>query len=294
LLRTYVGLTLPKLELGVSDFARIFDQFGDHSVMGGREKYFREVFRNSAPIPRFDRSRRGNRPNLSGVEANRSSSIVRALSAEDRDLLHERARMSGSTIGTLLMAAMGQTLARRGNVDEINITLPLAMREDMRLSNFVGWVAGNAVVRCRVASIPLLERLAQDMSDQVRNALAYMPADFTLQHGRLHDELSHRGSYLGLYESGDASARSSQPSDSGKVLNFGSSSIEPIVSGGSLRETFREFDLRTFNESGHPAIRCGYDEDVFEAAQAAEIFDEILDRLDLLNEKRQSDVLQSS
>ena len=303
LFRAYIGLTLPQPELSVSDYVRIYDRFGDHSVMSARENYFREALRNSPPIPKFDRARRRNLPNLSGAEVHRSSSIIRTLSRKDRDLLGERARKNGFSVGFLLMAAMGQTLARRGDVDEINLMIPLAARLDARLTNFVGWVANNPVVRCRAAAFPLVDGLAQDMADQVRNALAYMPADFTLQHGPLHDVLSAQGSYMALYESGEITPRAGstwspsqalQQADGVKVIDFGSFKLEPIVAASPLREGFREFDLRTFDKGDRLAIRCGYDRDVFGTVEASEIVDEILDRVEVLDEKRRDDVLQPS
>ena len=303
LFRAYIGLTLPKPELSVSDFVRIYDRFGDHTVMSARENYFREALRNSPPIPNFDRARRRNLPNLSGAEVHRSSSIIRTLSRKDRDLLGERARKNGFSVGFLLMAAMGQTLARRGDVDEINLMIPLAARLDARLTNFVGWVANNPVVRCRAAAFPLVDGLAQDMALQVRNALPHMPADFTLQHGLLHDQLCAQGSYMALYESGEITPRAGstwspsqalQQADGVKVIDFGSFKLEPIVAASPLREGFREFDLRTFDKGDHLAIRCGYDRDVFGPDEAAEIVAEILDRVELLDENRGYDVLQPS
>jgi hypothetical protein len=200
------------------------------------------------------------------------------------------------------MAAMGETLARRGCVGDVNILVPLGMRQDRRLVNFVGWVASNPVVRCRAGAFPTVDRLAQDIAEQIRNAIPHMPADFTLQHGRLHDELSAEGSYLGLYESGEVTpeisptsewnpAQAIQRLDDAKVLNFGSFKLEPIVPASPLRETYREFDLRTFDKGIGLGVRCGYDQDVFTSAAAVEIFDEILDLLGLLHEKNISEVV---
>jgi hypothetical protein len=197
---------------------------------------------------------------------------------------------------------MGQTLARRGGVDEINIMVPLAMRQDRRLSNFVGWVASSPVVRCRAAAVPTVDRLVQDIAEQIRNAMPYMPADFTLEHGRLHDELLDRGSYLGLYLSGDVTlnlrttsgwnlAQALKSLGDGNILNFGSFKLETVVPAGLLRETVNEFELRTYEKGDSLAVRCSYDQDVFTQTDALDIFDEILDRVDILYEKNQSDVL---
>ena len=302
LFQAYIGLALPEIEISVNDFIRDFDQFGDAAVMNARESYFKQVFRDAAPAPIFDRSRRGGQPNLSGVEAHRSSTIVKLLSREQYDVLREHARRARSSVGVLLMAAMGQTLAKRGRVNEVNILVPLALREHRRLVNFIGWVASRTVVRCRAGTFPTVDGLAQDLADQIRNAIPHMPADFTLQHGRLHDELSARGSYLGLYESGDiipglgptsdwSPAQALQRKHNEEILDFGSFKLE--VNASPARETIREFDLRTIEKGDGLVIRCGYDQDVFTAITAADIVAEILDRVGCVYGEDKSEVLGS-
>jgi hypothetical protein len=120
--------------------------------------------------------------------------------------------------------------------------------------------------------------------------MAYLPAEFTVCHGALHDELSARGSYATLFEAGmqtvdslyreHRTAAFHRPGGSEEVA-IGSGSVTKLGNGAVQSQTVYQLDVRSFDHHGRQAYRCGFDTADLDPGEAKSLFAEVLDRLGL-------------
>jgi hypothetical protein len=214
--------------------------------------------------------------------------VVTVADSQKLDII-ERARMSGASPSALLVGAMAQSIAAvSGTSEDILICVPMAMRQDLALRHYLGWVATISPVRCKVAQHRSLDTLAKQIFDQYQTSMLHLPADFTLRRGALHRELGAEGSYLTLFEAGmltaDASRGESSVRDltrlgADQAVRFAGYEIQPIGNGRVRAGCAYHVDIRSFEGPAGHSYRCCYDSDVVAPETARNLFREVLGRL---------------
>jgi hypothetical protein len=243
-------------------------------------------------LPNIGRLARGLAPNLDLVHSGGARELVAFCTPEGQRRVRERARAAGVTETSLLFAAYAQTLASRGGVDDLMLTVPLALRTDRRLNNFVGYLAGLSFLRASVKRLPDPAMLAADLSDQLKRSTELAPFNYALQKTPVRDEIIGAGSYLALYCTGmqapdrhvsGASSSAIQRLGGTEELDFGFAKLTPIGRASIVHHSAGvfELDLRSFQGPKGLAYRCAYDVMAFDRPDARDIFAEVLDRLDL-------------
>ncbi|NND50151.1 MAG: hypothetical protein HKN60_07850, partial [Rhizobiales bacterium] len=289
MLRAYIGQDLPQPELGLLGYLNRYDRSHEPEVMAEREAYFRELLRDPPALPNLNDGVADTRPNLEFVHAGLAQELVVTLADSQKLEIVERARMSGASPSALLIGAMAQSIdALAGTKDDVLICVPMAMRQDLALRHYLGWVATIAPVRCEVSRHRSLDTLAKQIYDQYQTSMAYLPADFALRRGELHRELGSEGSYLTLFEAGmltaDASGGKSSMRDLTRLgadssVSLAGHEIQPVGNGRVRAGCAYHVDIRSFEGAAGHSYRCCYDSDVVSPDTAHHLFREVLGRL---------------
>jgi len=289
MLRAYMGQDLPAVDLTLSEYLNRYDRSCDSRLMAEREAYFRDLLRDAPPIHSLHEGLGASRPNLEFVHAGIAQELVVTVADSQKLDIIERARMSGASPSALLVGAMAQSIAAvSGTSEDILICVPMAMRQDLALRHYLGWVATISPVRCKVAQHRSLDTLAKQIFDQYQTSMLHLPADFTLRRGALHRELGAEGSYLTLFEAGmltaDASRGESSVRDltrlgADQAVRFAGYEIQPIGNGRVRAGCAYHVDIRSFEGPAGHSYRCCYDSDVVAPETARNLFREVLGRL---------------
>ncbi|MFG1343669.1 SDR family NAD(P)-dependent oxidoreductase [Xanthobacter autotrophicus DSM 431] len=288
LFQAFLGLPLPPPEMGVEEYVTKFERATDPAFMAERDAYLRALYGETPPqLPDFGRNAKGLAPNLDLTHGGPAGELFAFLTPQSQQRLQSRARAAGVTETALLIAAYTQTLAAQGNRDDVMVGVPVAMRTDRRLQDFISWVAGTTLLRAPAKSAPSLETLAAHLSDQLNQSLHYMPLEYVCGDGPVHDEMVAKGSYLSLYMTGmqspDRFARGATTSSlqrQGKAveLDLGLIKVRPL-STRLQRYVINEIDLRSFQSESGLSYRMGFDLTALTKAEARGFLDEVLDRM---------------
>ncbi|MEP9355161.1 SDR family NAD(P)-dependent oxidoreductase [Xanthobacter sp. KR7-65] len=290
LFQAFLGIPLPPPEMGVEEYVRTFERATDPVFMAERDAYLRALYVNPPPLPRFGRAAKGLTPNFDLTQGGPSGEMFAFTSLAGQQRLQTRARAAGVTETALLMAAVAQTLATRGGVDDVMMNVPTAMRTDRRLNSFISWVAGSALLRAPAAATPSLEQLAASLADQLNRATPYVPFEYAALDGPVHDEVLAAGSYLALYQTGmqapDRFARGAttsalQRQGKAEQLDLGLIKVAPVGSARLMRYAINEFDLRSFQSADGLAYRMAFDLTALTPAEGHGFLKEVLDRMGL-------------
>ena len=293
MLQAYMGLALRPVEMTTEEYVRLIDKSGDPEALAKRDHYLRSLYAAPTPqLPKIGRVARGLAPNRQQVHTGEARELVAFCTSDGQQRLTKRARAAGTTETSLLIAAYAQTLAARGGVDEIIATVPVALRADRRLTNFVGNLQGHSYLRADMRDRPSLESLALRLGEQLNRSIEHVPFNNVLSNG-LRQEIFDSGSYVALYCTGmlapnpDAHGGSSASLQrfGSEEVDFGMAKISPIGTSHIVNERacVFELDVRSFQGPRGLAYRCAYDLIAFDSAQAQDIFGEVLDRLGLGN-----------
>jgi hypothetical protein len=288
-LRAYLGQDLPEAKLTFADYLERYDRSHEPRVLAERDAYFRELLRNPPPAPVLDDDVAISHPNLEFVRAGLAQELVVTVADSQKLEIVERARMSGVSPSALLVGAMSQSIsALSGTRDDVLICVPMAMRQDLALRGYLGWVATIAPVRCEVGRHRSLDTLAKQIYDQYQTSMHHLPADFALRRGALHRELGAGGSYLTLFEAGMLTADASRGESSVRDLTrlgadatvrFAGYEIQPIGNGRVRAGCAYHVDIRSFEGPAGHSYRCCYDSDRVSPDSARNLFREVLGRL---------------
>ncbi|MFG1248509.1 SDR family NAD(P)-dependent oxidoreductase [Xanthobacter flavus] len=290
LFQAFLGIPLPPPEMDVATYVNTFERATDPAFMAERDAYLRSLYAvDPPPVPHFGRRAKGLAPNFDLTQGGPSGEMFAFLSADGQQRLQARARASGVTETALLIAAVAQTVAARGGVDDVMLNVPAAMRTDRRLNGFISWVAGSALLRAPARALPQLETLAASLADQLNRAMPYVPFEYAALDGAVHDEVIAAGSYLALYQTGmqapDRFARGAttstlQRQGKSEVLDLGHIKVAP-VSSRLMRYAINEFDLRSFQSTDGLAYRLGFDLTALTPEEGRGLLVEVLDRMGL-------------
>ncbi|MFS8036884.1 SDR family NAD(P)-dependent oxidoreductase [Xanthobacter sp. AM11] len=289
LFQAFLGIALPPAQMDVATYVRDFERATDPAAMAARDAYLRALYGDSPPpLPHFGRRAKGRAPNLDLTQGAPAGELYAFTSPAGQERLKARARAAGTTETALLMAAYAQTLGARGGVDEVMLNVPAAMRTDRRLTDFIGWVAGSALLRAPAAGS--LDVAAAGLSDQLNRAMAHVPFEYAFADGPVHDAVVAAGSYLALYQTGmqapdrftrGATTSALQRQGKAEVLDLGLVKVSPFGSARLMRHAVFEIDLRSLQSAGGLAYRMGYDLSALTPQEARDVLDDVLDRMGL-------------
>ena len=290
LFQAFLGIPLPPPEMDVETYVNTFERATDPAFMAERDAYLRSLYAvDPPPVPNFGRRAKGLAPNFDLTQGGPAGEMYAFLSADGQQRLQARARAAGVTETALLIAAVGQTVAALGGVDDVMLNVPTAMRTDRRLNGFISWVAGSALLRAPARATPRLETLAASLADQLNRAMPYVPFEYAALDGAVHDEVIAAGSYLALYQTGmqapDRFARGAttstlQRQGKAEVLDLGHIKVAPM-SPKLMRYAINEFDLRSFQSADGLAYRLGFDLAALTPDEGRGLLEEVLDRMGL-------------
>jgi NADPH:quinone reductase-like Zn-dependent oxidoreductase/NAD(P)-dependent dehydrogenase (short-subunit alcohol dehydrogenase family)/acyl carrier protein len=290
--QAFMGMTLAPVEMNTEDYVRYIDRTAEPDFAERRDVYLRSLYKAPAPaLPKLGRIRRGRAANVDMVHAGPAGEFLTYCTRDGQERLRQRARSAGTTETSLLIAAYAQTLASRGDVDEVITTVPLAMRTEPRMNNFIGYLAGSTLLRTPAGSNIKLDQLAVSLSEQLNRSMAYAPFNHAFRDGAVHDEITKAGSYFALYWTGMLTAeRFSRGAATGVFehlghggeLDFGMFKIGAVETPHADQGSGAcDLDVRSFHGPSGIGYRCAYDKESFEVEEAKDIFGEVVDRLQL-------------
>lgn len=290
MIAAFVGMVLPPVELGTEAAIPLYDPASMPEGRRAAEAYLRQLYAAPMPpLPHLGRTARGLPANVDHIRSGEAGELVAVTTPFGQQRLQDRVRAAGITESSLLIAAAAQVLARKGGVDEIMMSVPIAMRTDRRMANFVGFAADLALVRAAVRTTPSTDQLAAEMRTQLDRSLEHM-SFLGMLGGTLGDEIIAGGSYMARYNAGMqtverwAKGASSSPlqrlGGTGEI-DFGIVKVSNVGPAHIRSHTMYEVDIRSFQGADGLSYRFGYDRLSFTQAEASAIFAEILDRMGL-------------
>jgi acyl transferase domain-containing protein/NADPH:quinone reductase-like Zn-dependent oxidoreductase/acyl carrier protein len=289
MLRALMGQNLQESQLKPADYLNKYDCSHDPRIMAEREEYFRNLLQNLPSVPYLSDSAKNQTPNLDFVRSGLAQELVVTVTNTQKQEIIERARTSGASPSSLLIGAMAQAIGVvSGSDDDVLICVPMAMRHDLALRNYLGWVATIAPVCCKISQHRSLATLGRQIYDQYQTSMLHLPADFTLRRGALHREMGIGGSYLTLFEAGMLTADASRGESSMRELtrlgadtavNLAGYEIQPIGTGRVRAGCAYHVDIRSFEGPAGHSYRCCYDSTIISPETARNLFHEVLDRL---------------
>jgi acyl transferase domain-containing protein/NRPS condensation-like uncharacterized protein/acyl carrier protein len=290
-INTYFGIPLgPPPQMTQAIFSQEIQRSGDIECLRAREAYFRKLLLPAVPMPRLGRLAKGRKPNSELLDAYEMGNVVVSYLSSGRRHLAATAKDQGVTENSVMLAAFAATLASRGDVDSIQLTVPSANRFDRRLQNYVNWVASMLPVRCDGLGRSSIFDIARRLQEQMRTTMAFVPVESCLnRYGAIRQELLAANSYPDQFMAGEflpdhgvqAASWSSRLLVTGRALAVGSLQIEFISLPGLKEFRDRELSLRSSENEDGPRLHMDYDLGAFDAAEAHDIVLETLDRMGL-------------
>ena len=202
MVKAYVGLPLPAVEMDLDTYNRDFLLIGDTQFEALREAYFEEIYADPPPYPNIGRKAAGLEIDHFRENPGIAKEIFRVLEPDASRDLDVRAKAVGATASQMVMAAFAKAICVLGNVDEVLLEMVHAMRLDRRLDNFVNNLAGGFQLRVPASADMRLEDLAVDINERKNRALADGLIGNILK-TPLHDKVIDAGSYASRFLTGD-------------------------------------------------------------------------------------------
>lgn len=286
--KAYLGLPLDPVEMNIDTFIRRFDHVGKPGSFERRDAFLRTVFADPPPIPNFGRKAKGQQTNVNLFDCYLTDDVSTIIPSDQRDAVRRRAAVAGTTEVAMLIAAFAQTIGARGGVDDLIMQVPNALRHDRRLENYVNFVASDVPVRVRLSQSNTLEALAVAIGQGIEQAMEFAPFMDSNYYGEIHDDVVERGSYTTLFVAGSrtvdrwtqstASAPLQRPGADGE-LDLGMFKVRPLPDMRVEKANSNELDLRSFVVDGALGLGMTFDRSGFDAAEAADILQDVVDRL---------------
>lgn len=285
MVQLYLGMSLPEVEIGTQEFIRTIDLSHDREAMRRRDAHLETVFAEPVPI----------RPNIYAEGFRRSlepvvdpcNTIDVMLDERDLARLKDQWRREGCTMSTMLAAAFGQMIGRRGGVDDVVVLLPTARRYDLRLRNYVNWVADSHFVR-----VPVRKTTLRDAANGIAATLdrnpEFAPSASIRWTGEANERILRKGTYIECFNSsmltgyrGGAGALSSQLQAgwSEREIDLGFLKISPVANGIEHDLSIQDIHLRSFEDGSRTGFRFVYKINAISAPQGREMLTDVLERL---------------
>ncbi|MGF7160218.1 acyl transferase domain-containing protein/acyl carrier protein [Rhodoligotrophos appendicifer] len=290
MLSAFIGMSLPPVEIGIEEALPLFDKATTPAGLAAAEAYLRQLYREPLPpLPKIGRTARGLPSNRRLVESGYAGEFVAATTPAGRQRLQDRVRSSGITESALLIASVAQAIAHKAQVAEVIMSVPTAMRTDRRMTNFVGYVADLALLRADTQKFASVDALAVDLKNQLDAAMEVM-SFHSLMQGPFAEEIFAAGSYMARFNAGmqtaekwatGASSSPLQRLGGTDEIDFGIVKVSSIGPTQIRSHTMYELDVRSFQGADGLSYRLGYDSVSFSPAEALEIFEDVLDRMNL-------------
>ena len=288
--QAFLGIPLPPPEMTVEEYVVRFERALDKPFAAERDAYLRALYGENPPqLPELGRKAKGLPSNVHLTDGGPSGELLAFLSTEGQERLQARARAAGITETSLMLAAYTQTLASQGKRDDVMVGVPVAMRTDRRLQDFISWVAGTTILRSPAKATPDLDTLARLLGEQLNRSLSFMPLEYACCDGEVHDEMVAKGSYFSLYMGGmqspdrlvrGATTSALQRQGTVEELDLGLIRVKP-ASARLARYNIHEIDLRSFQGADGLAYRMSFDVTALTPAEGRGFLTEVLDRMGL-------------
>jgi hypothetical protein len=199
--------------------------------------------------------------------------------------LRERCRAAGITLPTFMSAAYAQTIGRRGGVDEVIISTPMARRHDVRTRNLVNYVASDCFFRLPVKSRGLNENAAAigRTLEDFNQVATIMNVNYA---GEWHERIARAGSYGGRFNCSMLTGYRStltnmfQMGGEGGEIDLGFVRLAMLPSR-QLSVMTNQLDLRLLETSTGFGLRFTYSTELFTDEGARDIFHEVMHAMGL-------------
>jgi hypothetical protein len=253
--------------------------------MRRRDAYLATVF--AEPVPTLPNIYAEGFSRALGLVAEPCSTIDVMLDEQVLARLKNKWRREGCTLSTMLAAAFGQMIGRWGGVDDVALLLPTARRYDLRLRNYVNWVADSHFVRVPVRMATLRDAALGIAATLDRNP-EFAPSASIRWTGEAHEKILQTGSYIDCFSSsmltgyrGGAGALSSQlqPGLSEREIDLGFLKISPVAGGMAPDLSLEDVHLRSFEEGTRTGFRFVYKNNALSASQARDMLTDVLERM---------------
>jgi acyl transferase domain-containing protein/NADPH:quinone reductase-like Zn-dependent oxidoreductase/acyl carrier protein len=285
MVQLYLGMSLPEVEIDTQEFIRTIDLSHDRDAMRRRDAYLATVF--AEPVPTLPNIYAEGFSRALGLVAEPCSTIDVMLDEQVLARLKNKWRREGCTLSTMLAAAFGQMIGRWGGVDDVALLLPTARRYDLRLRNYVNWVADSHFVRVPVRMATLRDAALGIAATLDRNP-EFAPSASIRWTGEAHEKILQTGSYIDCFSSsmltgyrGGAGALSSQlqPGLSEREIDLGFLKISPVAGGMAPDLSLEDVHLRSFEEGTRTGFRFVYKNNALSASQARDMLTDVLERM---------------
>jgi acyl transferase domain-containing protein/NADP-dependent 3-hydroxy acid dehydrogenase YdfG/acyl carrier protein len=287
--QAYGGLALdPASPMTHERFLREFGGYGNEKVLAERENYFRNILLPGTPLPKVGRAKKGLRPNLHDVDVTPGAECVVKITRDSRRMLIERARNAGVAETALFLASYAMTIGRIGDVDAVQINLPVANRSHNDLANYVGRVATMMPVQCVLNKGDDVEQLARELQAQMLTSAGYLPVDFAAfnRTGSFRQEQVAAGAFPTQFVGGslvpEGITKSVPPASvalaiGGNAVDFGNMKVTPVSLASSL--VANELALRTHDTGTEFQCKAVYDQTAFGGVEVVEIVRKTFERI---------------
>ena len=287
--QAYLGLPLePPSRMTHERFLREFGGYGNEEILAERETYFRNLLLPGAPLPKLGRAKKGLRPNVDDVDVNPGAECVVKITRDSRRQLLERARLAGVTDSALFLASYAMTIGRIGDVDAVQIILPVANRPHKDLLNYVGWVATMMPVQCSIGKGADVEQLARELHAQTLKSAEYLPVDFAALNrtGSIRREQVAAGAFPKQFVGGTVMPEGITKAAplapvlfaiDGETKDFAVTKVTPVPLSSPL--VVNELALRTYDTGSDFRCNAIYDQTAFGGVEVVEIIRETFERI---------------
>lgn len=285
LVQLFLGMSLPPVEITTEEFIESIDLSHDPHALAHRDAMLDRIYANPAPqLPAvYDR------PELRHNQTAGVPSKALSFIAPPVDLagLAERCRSAGTTISTMLVAALGQVLARRSGMEEAVVAAFVARRHDARTRNYANWVATECLMKIP-GDASALEVAALGVGRSLEAFHRSAPMHDVHWGGPWRQRIVDYGSYSSNFFAGmltgfrgGAGALSSYlwQGTTETELDFGFLKMGTVPGTEYRRTLASDIDLRLFDAEGGAGFSFTYNTAAFAEDTAREIFREVLQRL---------------
>ena len=293
MMQAYLGIALAPVTITTREYITEFDLSFDPSAKARRDAYLEQLYAHPAPQLPDLYGIKPRLPESDGPICHPAREIVASFTQAQSELLRQRTRHIGITPSAMLVAALGQTIAARGRVDDVIMHVPSAMRSDRRLDHYLNWVARDALVRVPASMAVSLEHAASQVSldlnkhvDMARLTDIYWESD-------VHDKIIASNSYISRFASGMMTANkwgkgtTSAPMQRVGVdnaeIDMGIVKIKPMSKIIGTEGILNDIDLRSFEGQNGFGLRFAYNVNVFSSTSAQDILRDVIDRMGMGN-----------
>jgi hypothetical protein len=278
MIKLFLGMSLDPVEIDTEEFIRSIDLSYDVEALKRREAMLEKLYADPAPpVPRIYKP---GYADTSGPSGHRSKTLTVLPSSDDFAAVRERCRAAGITLPTFMSAVYAQTIGRRGGVDEVIISTPMARRHDVRTRNFVNYVASDCFFRLPIHSRGLNENAAAigRTLEDFNQVATIMDVNYA---GEWHERIARAGSYGGRFNSSMLTGYRStltnmfQMGGEGGEIDLGFVRLA-MLPGRQFSVMTNQLDLRILETSNGFGLRFTYSTELFTEEGARDIFDEVM------------------